>query len=328
MSMRLLLPLLLWAGMLQAHPLAPALLQLSETAPGDYQVTWRRFVLQASGEDLAPQLPPACTRSSAIDEQLQDNGSLTARWTLRCDIASLPGSEIRIAGLNASRATVILRLEPLDGEPLQALLDATRPALAWPQADYGGHALLSYFPLGVEHLVLGYDHLLFLLALVLLQRGWRPLVLAVTAFTLGHSLSLALATLGLVSVHTALVECLIAASILWLAAELAAGRQQASLVGRHPGLMPAALGLLHGLGFASVLQDIGLPVGDVPMALLGFNLGIEVAQLLFVAFCLGALALLRHRAWPRPAAAPLLASYAIGSVAAWWCWARGAALLA
>lgn len=322
------LALLLSVWTAHAHPLAPALLQLTETAAGDFDVVWRQFVLQPSGTELQPLLPSSCQRQSAIDQQLSDNGALTEYWTVRCDTAALAGETIRIQGLTAGRATVILRLDPRDGPVLQSLLDASRPILEWPQSDGVSVAFLRYFPLGIGHLWSGYDHLLFLLALVLLLRNWRRLALAVTAFTVGHSLSLALATLRLVTVNTALVECLIAASIVWLAVELAAGRGQRSLVSRHPGLMPAALGLLHGLGFASVLEEIGLPDGEIAMALLGFNLGIEAGQLIFVAACLSALAMLRHWPWPRLGPVSGVAvSYAIGAVSAWWFWSRGAALL-
>ena len=184
-----------------------------------------------------------------------------------------------------------------------------------------------YATLGVAHILTGLDHLLFVAGLLLLARTPRRLVETVTAFTVGHSITLTLAVLDLVRVPVAPIELAIALSVFWLAVELARTPRRPTLVQRRPSLLAGLFGLLHGLGFAAALQAVGLPSGDVPLALVAFNAGIEAGQLGFVAVCLLAAAALRRLplAWPRWARE--LPLYAMGSLAAFWCFERAAALL-
>jgi hypothetical protein len=179
--------------------------------------------------------------------------------------------------------------------------------------------VLGYLRLGVEHILFGIDHLLFVLGLILLVGGLGPLMKTITAFTLAHSITLGLATLGVVRIPQAPVEAVIALSIVFLAAELVRqGRGETGLTARRPWLVAFAFGLLHGLGFAGALSDVGLPPGDVPSALLLFNVGVEAGQLAFV---VAALALVRAvQSLPAPAWRRLegVSAYAIGSLAAFW----------
>ena len=327
---RLLIGVLAWlvSGAAFAHPLAPALLELREIATHEYEVLWRTSATRAGRSDVAPQLPQACRTVGDARAGLEDD-AWVARWRLRCE-GGLAGQHIGVRGLEASRIAVILRLQPLGGSAQQIVLDARSPALEVTQAVSAAAVFPEYFGLGVEHLLFGFDHLLFVCALFLLVRGLRPLVITVTAFTLGHSLTLSLASLGLVRVNEGAMELGIALSLLWLASELArpAGLPPSPL-SRRPWLMAGGFGLLHGLGFAGALTQIGLPAGEIPLALLAFNLGIEAGQLMLI----GALLMLKMLTRLRPNAAFMprlrgVPSYVIGTLAACWCYERVTALFA
>lgn len=319
---------LLLAGAARAHPLAPALLELSQTGVSDYALLWRSPLTRAAGREPQPSLPEGCRRLGEL--RIEDDAvARSQRWALHC-AAPLAGQTLRIEGLAGSGINVIVRYQPLQGPGLQKLLSEREPAWTLPAASAPPSVFASYLRLGVEHLLGGYDHLCFVIALVLLLRRSRPLLLAVTAFTVGHSLTLSLAVLGLVRINPGFTEFAIALSILLLALELlrpdSAGPGP---VQRWPWALAAGFGLLHGLGFAGALVEIGLPAGEVPLALLAFNLGIELGQLLVVA---GLLALgLAWRQMPTILSAGLeraLPAYLIGSLAAYWCLERAGNWLA
>ncbi len=318
--------LLLVGGAAQAHPLAPALLQLRETAPASYDVLWRTSVSRVQSVDVMPQLPADCRDQGAVQAETIENESMLARWRVQCD-ASLVGRRLAVSGIERSGINVILRIETEEGAVIEALLDAARPDFIVPAPQAATPVFAAYLQLGVGHLLGGYDHLLFLLGLLLLVKRLRPLLLTVTAFTLGHSITLSLATLGWIRIDPALTEFGIALSILLLARELL---RPAGLLTRKPWQMACAFGLLHGLGFAGALAEVGLPQREIPLALLAFNLGIELGQVLIVVLALG---LARSwQQWSRPLAPPrlwpLLPAYVIGTLAAYWCFERAAALIA
>lgn len=317
-----------------AHALAPALLELEQLAPagsGRYVVSWRKSAIQVPGSHVEPRMPTSCANESTPRTTVEDGQALLQQWEIRCAASSLAGHTIGIAGLESSPINVILRLRSLDGEVTTSLLDASQPAYAVPVPGDVPPVFRSYLQLGIEHLLLGLDHVLFVAGLFLLVRGMRRLVLTATAFTLGHSVTLALATLGVVSVNSAATELAIALSIVALAYELARPRPQ-SLFRRRPWLMACAFGLLHGLGFAGALAEVGLPQGEIPLALLAFNIGIELGQLAVLAalgLCAQALRRLPPRMgqlqWPGLA---LLPAYGIGSLAMYWCIERAVVLMA
>ena len=222
---------------------------------------------------------------------------------------------------------MLVRIQLADGRAQTEILKPSRPSFAVSgSAPSGGAA--AYFTLGVEHILLGVDHLLFVLGLMLLVAGRWLLFKTITAFTLGHSASLALATLGLVSVPGPPLNAAIALSIVFLAAEIVRQRRgERHLTARHPWIVAGAFGLLHGLGFAAALTALGLPASAVPLALLFFNLGVEAGQVLFIALVLAMLASwrvldLRWPTWTAP-----LPVYAMGIVAAVWFVGRLAALM-
>ncbi|HET6467618.1 MAG TPA: HupE/UreJ family protein [Geminicoccaceae bacterium] len=301
----------------RAHPLAPSLLEIVEQEPGRAEVRWKTPVARAPGAAMRPLLPPACPRTRELGAETEGTG-LVQRWEVACS-APLEGASIEVAGIASSRADVILRVAMRDGRVLAAVLTPDRPAFTVPSREQPLQVAWSYLSLGFEHILTGADHLLFVLGLMLLIGTPRQLAWTVTAFTLGHSITLSLAALGLIRVPSAPVEALIALSVLVLALELARGRDaRPTLLRRHPGLMAASFGLLHGLGFAGALREIGLPDGEIPLALLSFNLGIEAGQLVFCAALLGGWAVVRA-VRPAPAAwGRGLATYAIGSLAAFW----------
>jgi hypothetical protein len=320
-----------------AHALAPALLDLRELKPATgessgtrYDVLWRTSVTRVQGSEVRPQLPADCHALTTVQISAEENQSQVMRWQMQCGPDGLAGRTLGVAGLDRSRINVILRIEPLTGSASTTLLDAGRPLFTVPAPQAGPPVFKSYLALGVEHLLLSLDHVLFVLGLMLLVRNLRPLVLTITAFTLGHSVTLALATLGFVRVNPALTELAIAASILILALEIVRPRPN-SIFRRRPWLMATAFGLLHGLGFAGALTEVGLPQGEIPLALFAFNLGIEIGQLLLIAVLL-----LLSSTWSRlpdrvpagvHAVAVMLPSYVIGSLATLWCFERVVTLI-
>lgn len=325
--------LLVFSALVEAHPLAPALLDLRETGAATYTATLRTSVIAARGVTLAPRWPDDCVARETLPPSLVDGEAVQQAWAVQC-ARDLFGRELAVTGLDVSGINLVLRSERRDGAVAQRLVDgdATRAVIAVPgQAD---SAMLRYLGLGVFHLLTGPDHLLFIVGLMLLVPTPRRLVWTLTAFTLGHSLTLSAATLGLVRLNPALMELAIAASLLVLAVQAGAPAASGARALRRPALYAAAFGLLHGLGFAGALAGIGLPQREIPLALLAFNVGIEIAQVGVVALLLGASALLRAGRAKRLAAAALphgaarvAAVYAIGSLAAYWCFERAAVLV-
>jgi len=313
------------AGAARAHPLAPALLELHEAPGGEVGVRFKRPRASLGTASPEARVSEGCTR---IDREASwgEAGSRIETWRLDCGPTGLAGRTIEVTGLEASEAGVVVRIERADGTSVRSLLRAASPRFRVPERESAGAVLWGYGRLGFHHIGAGLDHLLFVLGLVFLAGGGRRLLLTVTAFTLGHSVTLALAALQVVRLAAEPVEVGIALSLLWLAVELArpGGARRASAP------LAAGFGLLHGLGFAGALQAAGLPAGAVPLALLGFNLGIETGQLAFVAILLAAgatvRALLGARSETLTRPARLISAYALGTVAAYWAFERLAAL--
>lgn len=315
------LALLLLAGLVfpllaGAHALSPSLLSLRERAGGEVEVTWKTPLMRLPGVDLRPVLPPDCSVASPAD-LTEESDSMTARWRVTCAPAGLIGREIGVQGLGAAKTDVLLHIELADGRTIDTVLRARDPSFTVPDREHASAVALRYVELGIEHIATGYDHLLFVLGLLLLVRGGRALLATITAFTLGHSVTLSLAALGLARVPSAPVEVLIAFSIFLLAVELA--RPDAgSRLWRRPWQMAVIFGFLHGLGFAGALREAGLPQDAIPLSLLCFNVGIELGQLAFVAVVLAAHGAARALALPTPAWGRMLTVYTIGSLAAFW----------
>jgi hydrogenase/urease accessory protein HupE len=307
----------------RAHALDPALLEIVEHEGGRCEVTWRSSLYRARGTAVEPMLPTHCRRMGApvATESPQD---VTVRWTVDCGPGGLIGQEVGFRGLGPARTDALVRVELADGRLVRGVVRASEPTLKVPKRPRRFDVLLDYGRLGVAHILGGPDHLLFVLGLVLLVPGWRRLLATVTAFTLGHSITLSAATLDLVHLPSRLAELLIAMTVLALAVELSRAPTPSALR-RRPAVMAAAFGLLHGLGFAAALREIGLPGGEIPLALLAFNAGVEGGQLIFIAVVLASGRLLVRLPLPRWAAQ--IPVYAMGSLAALWCFERIAALI-
>lgn len=315
------------ATVARAHPLAPALLDLREGAAGQFDVLFKVSVLQAPGSALVARLPPAC-RSLGAPTAAVEGDALVRRWRVDCGPGGLVGAALGVAGLAGARIDALVRVELADGRVVRGVVRGADPFFTVPAREAPWAIARAYAAIGVAHILTGLDHLLFVAGLLLLARTPRLLVETVTAFTVGHSITLTLAVLDLVGVPAAPIELAIALSVFWLAVELARDPgARPTLVRRRPYLMAGLFGLLHGLGFAGALQAVGLPSGDVPLALFAFNLGIELGQIAFVGCCLLAAAALRRLPLMWPEWACQLPLYAMGSLAAFWCFERAAALV-
>jgi hydrogenase/urease accessory protein HupE len=302
----------------RAHETRPAYLELKETAPGQFSVIWRTPVLAGMRLPVALKLPEGVRNVEEPGvQELPD--SLLERRRIDAGPNGLAGKRIEFPGLQFTITDVLVRIERLDGTHSTELVRPPRP---WVEiaAPRGVLATASIFlAQGIEHILLGVDHLLFVLGLLLIVRTPWMLVKTITAFTVAHSITLAIATLGVAQIPAAPLNAAIALSILFLGPEIVrAWRGETSFTIRHPWIVAFAFGLLHGFGFASGLAAIGLPQADIPLALLMFNVGVEIGQLAFVALILllaRAFKVLRVH-WPR--AMELAPAYVVGSLGAFW----------
>ncbi len=346
--------LLIFALRGHAHEVRPAYLELTERAPGEFDVLWKVPALGGTplaGEEIpheqavvapadpnAPKtMPCGCPAPTAaqlsrgvtpIHPSLPKDAVIVApprverifgaeikRWTIQVP-RGLDGWEVTVHGLQATMVDVLVRVALADGRVVSRVLRPDAPSFVF-EKNTAGPAAAGYCRLGLAHILFGIDHLLFVLALVLIVRGVGALVKTITAFTMAHSITLGLATLGYVHVPAAPVEATVALSIVFVASEILRSRRgQPGLTERAPWLVAGMFGLLHGFGFAGALSQVGLPAHDIPLALLFFNIGVEVGQLAFVVVALGAIGALRSVRLPQWA--PVLPPYAIGSFAMFW----------
>jgi hydrogenase/urease accessory protein HupE len=308
--------LLLVAAPTFAHEVRPAYLELRETAPGIFEVLFKTPMRGDARLALDVDFSGPIERLSPVVSRLTDN-AMVQTWRMSAS-EPLGRQEIRIQGLASTMTDALVRVTFADGGEWIERLTPGAPGAKIP-GQSGWAVAVTYFKLGVEHILFGFDHLLFVLALLLIAPNTRQLVMAITAFTIAHSITLAAATLGLVTVPPPPVEAAIALSIAFVALEIVRAREgEPGIAGRAPWVVAFAFGLLHGFGFAGALSEIGLPAGHIPAALLFFNLGVEAGQLLFVAFVLGLAAIFRRGKEPLPHWAGLAPPYLIGSLAMFW----------
>jgi hydrogenase/urease accessory protein HupE len=319
-----LLVLIFLPSLAHAHEVRPGYLELRESELGVFLTTWK---VPARGDyrlAIQPSYPEFC-RQIGQPMTAQANGAFIERGRIRCD-KPLAGSRILIRGLEATQTDVLVRVEAADGAVETERLSPSQPDFIVPAKPSRLAVLWTYFQLGVEHILTGVDHLLFVLCLVLLVRDLRMLLATVTAFTVAHSITLAAATLGFVNVRSAPVEASIALSIVFLASELLRDpAQRSDITQYYPWLVAFSFGLLHGLGFAGALAEVGLPHGEIPLALFSFNVGVECGQLGFIAAALAVSYLGRIFLRHAPIWAPHVAAYAIGCTASYWVFERLAA---
>jgi hydrogenase/urease accessory protein HupE len=317
--------------------LRPGYLELRQTDPAAYNLL---FKIPARGDELRLAVYvklPEGTRDVGAPRITFGDGAYVERRTIRRD-GGLTGQTIAIEGLSATSTDVLVRIETLAGAIQTERLSPTRTSFVVQAAPGAAEVATTYLRLGVEHILFGFDHLLFVLALVILVRDWRRVAVTVTAFTIAHSITLAAATLGFVNVPGPPVEATIALSIMLVAVEiLNARRGKPSLTARLPWLVAFSFGLLHGFGFAGALAEVGLPQHAIPVALLFFNIGVETGQLVFVAAVLALIWSLRHVAsqlWEVRQIKyafdrlDVAIAYGIGVVAAYWLIERTTAFFA
>ena len=324
----LLLVLLFMGQAAKAHESRPAYLEINETAAGRYSVLWRTPVLSGMRLPIALRFAEGVrTLIEPVESELND--SLIERRIIDTGPAGLIGQRIEFVGLQASITDVLVRVSRLDGSLTTTLVHPAQPWIeiaATPGAFSVAGTFLAH---GIQHILGGFDHLLFVFGLLLVSNGWM-LVKTITAFTLAHSITLALAALGAVRLPAPPVEATIALSILLLAVEIARkNRDETSFTLQWPWVVAFCFGLLHGFGFAGALAEIGLPQRDLPLALLTFNVGVEIGQLMFIAVALSLRALLLRCRLPRPAVlyARPIASYGLGTLAAFWFFERVSSFL-
>lgn len=314
-ALLLALPVPAWS-----HALAPSLLEVfADDGPG-YAVRWKTPLKRAPGSQLRPVLPDHCTALEQARAEREGTGVITT-WRVDCGEAGLVGSTIRVQGIAGSRADVILRVALDDGRVLHRVLKPGQERYVVPAREPWYRIFQAYAVMGIEHLVGGIDHVLFVIALFMLVGLHRSLIWTVTMFTVGHSVTLSLAVLGFIRFPQAVAETFIALSIIIALAEVLTHPRQ-DLTHWKVYLMAGGFGLLHGLGFAGALEEVGLPEGDIPLALLSFNVGIELGQLALIGvLCLLTLVLQRlglqwRGLWRQ------LPVYAAGTVAGFWFWQR------
>jgi len=309
-----------WTLLCPAHEVRPAYLELHESAPGEFSVLWKTPM---QGDARLALEPAFSGPSEVVVPKTGRRASDAAIQTWAVHAPALRGQTLRIEGLESTMTDALVRIEFADGTSWTQRLTPRQPAAVVPLRDAPLAVAGTYLQLGVEHILTGLDHLLFVLGLLILAgRNWRRLLATVTAFTVAHSITLALATLGLVNVPQSPVEAVIALSIAFVAVEILRARQgQPGVAARSPWIVAFAFGLLHGFGFAGALSEVGLPQGQIPLALLFFNLGVEAGQLVFVAAALAIAQLFRHL---RGGWLELVPPYVIGTVAMFWVFQRAA----
>lgn len=310
-----------------AHLLAPSMLEAEERGGDRVGFAWTTPALVAAGTRVEPLVPPTCA-PDGTPEITRGASTFVTRWTMRCTGPGLIGQRLGAQGLASSGTQVLLHVRLADGRSLETVLTRERSSYLVPLHGSVLGTARPYFRLGVEHIATGFDHLALVLGLVLLVVERRRLLWTVTAFTAGHSMTLALAVLGVVRVPPAPVEAAIALSILLVAVELGrAGDGPPSLLARFPWATAAVFGLLHGLGFAGALARVGLPRDEIPAALLFFNFGIEAGQLSFIAAILFLGRLLRGLGGRRRGWLEAVPVYGIGTVASYWLFERVLAMV-
>ncbi len=312
----LLLTLIAWPAPARADTLQPGYLELTQRDAAHWTLVWKAPIIGGLATRASPALPEFCSFKPGQPNLV--NGALVSQSAVAC-AKSLDGEQVGLKGIESSFTDALLRIAPLNRPVQTERLTREKPLITVAGVPDRWQVARTYTLIGIEHILAGFDHLLFVISLVLLlQNGWI-VIKAATAFTVAHSITLAGTTMGLFGLAQAPVEALIALSIVFLAVEIAKQSDGTKrLSERIPWVVAFLFGLLHGFGFAGALREIGLPEGDVPMALLTFNLGVEVGQLLIVALTLAAIAALRRLAPGTLRPTTVTMTYAIGGIASFW----------
>ncbi len=310
--------LVLVGGQVSAHQLQPAYLELSEQTGGVFSVLWKRPLVAGIPMNIGVSMPKHCEHLTEPKRQPATSSAIE-RWMLNCGAEGLDDQTIKIMKLELTSTDVLLRISSINGSEHSTILRPNNTAFTVPATASSLAVINTYTVLGVEHILGGIDHLLFVLGLMLIVQGIPALVKTITAFTIAHSITLAMATFGYIYLPPAPVESVIALSILFLAVELVRkSNGEFGLTAKFPWLVAFSFGLLHGFGFAGALMETGLPQHAIPLALLFFNVGVELGQLLFVAFVLIPIRVTGALLISRPMWVKRTPAYLIGSLASFW----------
>lgn len=308
-----------WHSSAVAHPLAPGLLALNEIEAQQFQGIWKLPNKTADRGALIPFFPESCEIND-MEAPVSVGTGRSQSFKLQCS-DTLFGNAMGVQGMSAGSSGVLLRIRFMDGQLVHHMLDYQSSELVIPDQQSALDIFQRYIVLGIEHLIAGIDHVLFVLTLALLV-GWnKQLFWTITLFTLGHSVTLSLTALGAIRFPAFFIEAMIALSIAWAAADII-NRDQDGILKKRPWLMSGSFGLLHGMGFAGALAEIGLPQQALTLSLAAFNIGIEIGQLLVIAVFFALVFLILRMGIKIPASVKTLSCYAIGIVGSVWFWQR------
>ena len=310
--------LLLAGQTARSHEVRLAYLEIEQTSADRYDVTWKVPGLSDKLHLGLQVLLPADGVNLTNPITARNRDSFSTRWTYQ-RTGGLGGGTIGIGGLELSAVDVLVRLQDQSGASQNIRLTNASPSFVVGEAAPALEVAGTYTLLGIEHILKGFDHLLFVLALLILVKGSARLFTTITAFTLAHSITLAGATLGIFSVPGPPIEATIALSIVFVASEIVHGYQgRSGLTARYPWVVSFTFGLLHGFGFATALSEVGLPSSAIPIALLFFNVGVEIGQLMFVSAVFIVIFVGRMTRITLPDWTAKIVPYAIGSMAMFW----------
>ena len=299
-----------------AHEVRPAYLEIRQTVGNHFDLVWKVPAMPGRRLEIDPVLPSTC--QTVTDGGFEASvGAVIRRWSVDCGEEGLRGHEVTINGLDRTMIDVLVEVRLADGTSVSHVLRPEKPGFVVDASR--SVATAGYLRLGIEHLLYGFDHILFVMGLTLLVRGPWALVKTCTAFTVAHSLTLILSVLEVVQLSQPPVEAVIALSILFLATELARDPgSRSTLTARYPWAIAFSFGLLHGFGFAGALAEVGLPHDAVALALVLFNVGVEIGQLVIIAAMLVLLFVLRFSPLPLDGRVSQLPVYGMGIVSAYW----------
>jgi hydrogenase/urease accessory protein HupE len=301
-----------------AHEIRPGYLEIKENAGHSLEITWKQPLMGEYGIPLHPAISSGWMVDSLAKKSYTET-YLIKRWTVRANHVSLDGQIITIQGLEKTMTDVLVQLSLLNDDSFTYLVKPIQPFVKLSLSKPQSPPVWQYIQLGIHHIWLGFDHLLFVLGLLFLVKKRSTLIWTITAFTIAHSITLALATLHIIKVSATFTEAAIALSIVFLAVELLNHyRGINGFTYKYPWLVSFMFGLLHGLGFASALQDVGLPVNNIPLALFLFNVGVEAGQLVFVFGVLLLMLAIRRLEFKCPQWMFKFPAYLIGTLAMYW----------
>lgn len=310
-----------------AHRLQPAYLEINEQSADKFSILWKRPLVGNKPMNIYPRLSSNFRNLTEPVAQLLPTGAVE-RWMVASGAGGLAGEEILIDGLSSTQTDVLVRIYFKEGDEQTHLLRPASPSVVLGGVLSRTKRIVAYVQLGVQHILMGIDHLLFVLGLLLIVQNRWMLLKTITSFTVAHSITLCVATLGYASVPLPPLNLVIALSILFLGPEIVRSwRGETSLTIRHPWVVAFAFGLLHGFGFATGLANMGLRAPEIPLALLFFNVGVEIGQIAFVMLVISlerSFRVLEIR-WPRMTR--LAPGYTVGSLGAYWTIERSVILI-